>query len=149
MCDTRAPLRESVNRQHDGFLGLLQAASQIAVLVGAVGSAGLMLHAGRHAPRVLVVLFAIWVLSPFVALASANVVSRRWPAPIRATLYSVTLLVTLGSLAVYGADALRPPQSQAAFVYVIVPPASWLLCAIAIAAAASISGRRLRGGRGV
>jgi hypothetical protein len=125
-------------------LGLLQAASQIAVLIGAVGSAGLMLHAGRHAPRLLVVLFAIWVLSPFVALASANVVSKRWPVLIRATLYSVMFLVTLGSLAVYGADALRPPKAQAAFVYVVVAPASWLVSAIVIAVAALISGRRPR-----
>jgi len=109
-----------------------------------MGSIGLMLYAGRHAPRLLVVLFAIWVLSPFIALAAANVVSKRRSVLTRATLYSVMLVLTLGSLAVYGADALRPPRSQAAFVYVVVPLASWLLMTIVVAVAASISGRRSR-----
>jgi hypothetical protein len=125
----------------------LHAAAQIAALAGAVGSFGLMLHAGRHAPRLLVVLFTIWVLSPFVALGLADVVSRRWPVPIRATLYSVMIVVALGSLAAYGADALRPPRAQAAFVFVVVPPASWLLGATVIAVAV-ISGRRSRRGDG-
>jgi hypothetical protein len=139
----------SRGRPEGGFLGLLQAAALIAVLAGAVGSVGLMLHAGRNAPRLLIVLFAIWVLSPFIALALANVVSKRWSVLTRATLYSVMLVVALGSLAVYGADALRPPRAQAAFVFVVVPPASWLLTAIVVGVAALISGRRSRRDDGV
>ena len=52
----------------------------LAVVAGAVGSVGLMLRAGRSTPRLLLVLFVIWVLSPFVALAWANMVSSvgRW-----------------------------------------------------------------------
>src|SRR2546427_3353772 len=134
----------SRGRPEGGFLGLLQAAALIAVLAGAVGSVGLMLYAGRNAPRLLVVLFAIWVLSPFIALALANVVSKRRSVLTRATLHSVMLVVALGSLAVYGADALSPPKAQAAFVFVVVPPASWLLIAIVVAVAALISGRRSR-----
>ena len=132
-----------------GVLVLLRAAAQIAVLAGAVGSIGLMLHAGRHAPRFLIVLFAIWVLSPFAALALASVMSKRWPVLIRATLYSVMIVVALGSLSAYGADALRPPKAQAAFIFVVVPPASWLLSAIVIAVAAGIAGGRSRRRDGV
>src|SRR5450432_3739404 len=77
----------SRRRQDGGFLGLLRAVSLIAVVVGAVGSVGLMLSAGRSTPRFLLVLFVIWVLSPFVALAWANVVSRRWSSLTRVTLY--------------------------------------------------------------
>ena len=128
-------------RREGGFLGILQPAALIAVLAGAAGSAGLMLHAGRRAPRLLIVLFAIWVLSPFVALAWGNVLSKRWSVRIRATLYGLMLFIALGSLAVYGADALRPPRAQAAFVFVFVPAASWLLTAIVAAAAALIPGR--------
>src|ERR1700733_6690708 len=41
-----------------------------AVLAGAEGSIGLMLRAGhRQGSRILVLLFGLWVLSPFVAAA--------------------------------------------------------------------------------
>jgi hypothetical protein len=129
-----------------GFLAGLRAVALIAVVAGAGGSLGLMLRAGRRTPRLLLALFVIWVLSPFVALAWANVVSKRWSVITRATLYCVTLVVMLGSLAIYG-DLVRPPAgSPGAFVFVVVPPASWLLMAIVVPIAALISRRQSRGG---
>lgn len=124
--------------------GLLRAAAQIAVVAGAVGSVGLMLRAGQRTPRLLLVLFVVWVLSPFVALAWAHTVSKRWSVLTQAALHGVMLVVTLGSLAIYGHDALRPRTAQAAFVFVVVPPASWLLTAIVVSIAELIS-RRLAG----
>jgi hypothetical protein len=123
----------------------LEAASPMLLLAGAVGSLGLMLYAGHDAPRFLVVLFAGWVLSPFLAVQWANRTSKRWPLRTRAPLHVMTLVLALGSLAVYGADALRPPRPQAAFVYVVVPAVSLLLVAIAAGAAALISGRKATG----
>jgi hypothetical protein len=100
----------SRGRPEGGFLVLLRAAALIAVLAGAAGSVGLMLHAGRHNDsQILLVLFALWVLSPFMALVLAHVVSKRWSVLTRATLYSVMLVLTLGSLAIYGDVALGPP----------------------------------------
>jgi len=90
------------------------------------------------------VLFALWVLSPFMVLVLANVVSKRWPVLTRATLYSVMLVLTLGSLAIYGDVAFGPPRAKAAFVFVVVPPASLLLIAIVVPIAALISGRLSR-----
>ena len=136
-------MTSKASRGKPGFLGLLRAAALIAVLAGAVGSVGLTLHAGRHNnSRILLVLFALWVLSPFVALVWADVVSKRWPVLTRATLYSVMLVLTLGSLALYGDVALGPPRAKTAFVFVVVPPASWLLIAVSVAIAALISRRR-------
>jgi hypothetical protein len=113
-----------------GFLGLLRAVALVAVVAGGMGSLGLMLRAGRRTPRFLLVLFFFWVLSPFAALAWANMTSTRWSIVTRATLYCVTLVVTLGSLAVYG-HLVRPPAgSPGAFVFVAVPPASWLLMTV-------------------
>ncbi len=133
----------NLGRPESGLLGLLRATALIAVLAGAVGSVGLMLHAGRrNDSRILLVLFALWVLSPFMALVLANVVSKRWLVHTRATLYSVMLVLTLGSLAIYGVVALGPPKPKTAFVFVVVPPASWLLIAIVVPTAALISGRR-------
>lgn len=122
-----------------GFLAHLRTASLIAVIAGSAGSVGLMFHAGWHTPRLLLALFVIWVLSPFVVLIRAHVMSKHWSALTRATLYIVMLVVTLGSLAIYADDARAHRRPQAAFVYVIVPPASWLLIAIAIPIAAFMS----------
>jgi hypothetical protein len=128
-----------------GFLGLLRAAALLAVLAGAAGSFGLMLHAGRrNDSRILLVLFTIWVLSPFVALVLADVVSKRWSVLTRATLHSVMLVLTLGSLAIYGDVAFGPPRAKTAFVFIVVPPASWLLMATAVPIAALVSGRLSR-----
>ena len=124
---------------------ILRAASLIAMLAGAVGSVGLMLYAGRHnSSRLLLVLFALWVLSPFVVLAFAKAVSNRWSALTGATLHIVTLFLTLGSLAIYGYVALGPPRARPAPFFVIVPPASWLLIAIVVSIAALISARTAR-----
>ncbi len=131
----------SGDKPDDRFLGLLRAVALIAVVAGAVGSVGLMLRAGRSTPRLLLVLFVVWVLSPFVALAWANMVSKRWSVLTRATLYCVTLVITLGSLAIYGELVLPPAGSPRAFVFVAVPPGSWLLMTIVVAIPALISRR--------
>jgi hypothetical protein len=136
-----------MGRPDGGSLGVLRAVALIAVVVGAVGSLGLMLRAGQRSPRLLLVLFTFWVLSPFVALAWANVVSKRWSVLTRATLYGVTLVITLGSLAIYG-DVVKvaPRGSPNAFVFVVVAPGSWVLMTVVVSIAALVSGRRSRRG---
>src|SRR5712692_1714369 len=74
----------------------LRAAASIAVFAGAVGSVGLLLRAtNRNPSQLLVVLLAIWVVSPFVALFWASIVSKRWSVLTRVTLYGVMLVVPL------------------------------------------------------
>ena len=68
------------------FLGLLRALALIAILAGAAESASLLFAAGQNSPRLLLVLFTIWVLSPFVALLWATLVSTRWPVATRVAL---------------------------------------------------------------
>jgi hypothetical protein len=98
------------------FLGPLHAVAMIAVVTGAAGSTGLMLRVGhRNNSRILLLLFGIWVLSPFVTLILANAVSKRWSVVTRASLYGLMLVLTLGSLAAYGDIALGPPQGEARF----------------------------------
>jgi hypothetical protein len=126
------------------MLGRLRAVAVIAALAGAVGSAGFLLRAGQRTPRLLLAMMALWVLSPFVALLLANAYSQRWSAPMRATLYSVTLVLTVGTLAVYAFDVLWPRSAQPAFVFVLVPPVSWLLGVIVVPTAAFVSGKLSR-----
>ena len=140
-----------VNRERSdgGFLGLLRAVALVALVAGALGSFGLMLWMGHRNPsRVLIVLFAIWDLSPFIALGLADIVSKRWSVLTRATLYVVMLILTLGSLAFYG-DVVWRPRPQPAFMFLIVPLGSWLLMTIVVPLAALVSGRlSRRGARG-
>jgi hypothetical protein len=138
------PSRMLRGRPEGGFLGLLQAAAMIAVLVGAVGSVALMFSVGHRAPGLLLVLFTGWVLSMFIALAWGNKISKPWSAITRATLYVVTLVITLGSLAIYGALAFGPLRAKPGFIFLFVPGASWLLMAIVVLMVAMISGRLSR-----
>ena len=125
-------------------LSLLRTMAVVVVLAGAGISLGLMLHAGRNNKSVLlIVLFVIWVLSPFIALLVANVVSKRWSDLTRMTLYSLMLFLTLGSLVSYS-GVLSPPGTKPAFVFLVVPLISWLLMAIVIPITASLSRRLSR-----
>ena len=137
--------RTSQGKTEGGFLGLLRAVSIIALVVGATGSLGFMFRAGQNTPYLLLILFTIWVLSPFAALLWANMVSNRWSVLTRGMLYCVTLIVTLGSLAMYGEWVdVKPVGSANAFLFVIVPPASVLFMAIIVPITAFISSRLSR-----
>ncbi len=122
------------------MFGFLRTAAGICVGAGAAGSVGFMLYAGQRvgAPRFLLGLFAMWVVSPFVVLAVGYVVSKRWSVVTRATLYGVMPVVIVASLAIYGAVAFGAPRPKTA-VFVMVAPASWLLMAMVVATAAFIS----------
>jgi len=127
-----------------GFLGVLRAVALIAVVAGALGSVGLMLWVGHRNPaRALLFLFVIWDLSPFIGLILVEIVSKRWSALTRATLYGVMLILALGSLASY-ADVVWRPRPQPAFMFLVVPLGSWLLMMIVVPTAALVSSRLSR-----
>ena len=123
--------------------------AQIALVVGAAGSLGVMLQAGRRAPPVLLVLFTGWVLAPFVALAWANVVSTRWSPRDRAVLLGLTLVVALGSVGIYADAVVRTPKTTPTRWFLLVPLGSLLLLAIVVAIAALGSRRDSRRGAGI
>jgi hypothetical protein len=126
-------------------MSTLRIAARVAVLIGAVGSVGLTLYAGRQNPSsLLMVAFAIWVLSPFVLIILLDSASPRWPSLFRPALHGATLAVTLISLVAYTARVVRPPRAQAAFVFVVVPPVCWCLIVGALAGAALSSRRQSR-----
>ena len=75
-------------------LSVLRTAALIALPAGAAGSIGFMLRAGRRNPsRVLLILFGIWVLSPFVALVFGTIVSKDWSVLTRTTLFAALSLL--------------------------------------------------------
>jgi len=74
-------------------------------------------------------------------------VSKRWSDLTRWTLYCVTLIIALGSVAIYGELVhLRPAGSANAFLFVAVPPISLLFIAMAVMTATFIAGKLSRRG---
>jgi hypothetical protein len=90
----------------------------------------------------MIAVFAAWVLSPFMAAVLANVVSQRWSVAARETLNATLLVITLGSLAIYGDVAFGHIKAKVGFVFLVVPFASWLLIAVVVPIAALVSRRR-------
>ena len=124
------------------FLAALRTVALVITAVGALGSLTLTILAGRSTPRFLLILFLLWVLSPFAGLAWANIRSKRWSVLTQVVLACVSLLIALASLAIYGKLISPPAGSPHAFVFVAFPPASWLLTAVLVFAAALSSRKR-------
>ena len=118
---------------------MLRTAGRIAAAVGAVGSVALTLYAGRRNPSApLMAAFVVWVSAPFVAYFVGAAWSTRWSAAARAALHGAMLVVAIGTLAIYGRVAAYPP-ARMAFTFLVVPPASWTVIAIAVSVAALTS----------
>ncbi len=99
----------------------------LVALVGAGGSLGFTLYTGRHNESViLVLLFAGWVVSPFIALLLINSVSRRWSIFMKLAIYSLMMVITVCSLIIYG-GIWSPPGARPAFVFLMIPLLSWTL----------------------
>jgi hypothetical protein len=129
------------------FFTVLRNVAVISVLAGAAGSVALMFHAGRRQQSlVLVLLFAIWVVSPFIAALIADSISKRWPAGTRAALHVLMVVLALGSVVIYGEVAFEYVKAKAGFVFLVVPFGSWLLIALVVATA-MISARQSRRSR--
>jgi hypothetical protein len=110
----------------------LRAMARLALLAGAAGSIALMLRAGSRQPStVLILLFSGWVLSPFIALALANLRAARWPPRMQTALSAAMIGVSVLCLAIYSMHAVRGVM-KAGFVYLVVPAAAWLLIVVAL-----------------
>ena len=115
----------------------------IAVMLGALGSFGLMLSVGHYQLSVLMLLFAIWDLSPFLAIILVDLVSKHWAGFHRTALYVLMLVVAVGSVTIYGSVVLRAP-AQPAFAFLVVPLVSWVLLILVVLTGHVVS-RRMSG----
>jgi hypothetical protein len=122
-------------KESDPLAGL-RSSALIAVVFGAVAAIGLLRHAQQHPPRLLAVLFVIWVSTPFAVLGVASLFSTPWSLPVRKTLYVLTFVVVAVSLAIYVDDNFAHRTAHPAGVWVAVPPASVIISVIALGLAA-------------
>ena len=91
-----------------------------------------MFNAGRNQNSILlIVLFTGWVLSPFIGLFIADMISNRWLPKSRITIYLLILFITLASLLFYS-GALNVPGTKPAFKFLIVPLISWILILVIV-----------------
>jgi hypothetical protein len=121
--------------------GSFRKGSLIAALIGGLGSVALMLMSGLRPPVFIIILFIAWVLSPFVVLSVGVILASRWSTKTRGTLYWLTRLITVSSLAIYIYVLVKPLQSQPAFPYVAVPIGSGVIILAILAVTALISRR--------
>jgi len=120
-------------------LKFMRIVALIVLLMGVIGSFCLVLYNGRNNKSILLIsLFVLWVLSPFVAFLIADKVSIRWTDTIRKTLYIIILALTLVSLLSYS-GLLIPAGTKTAFVFLVVPLISWVVIAIFLLIARSKS----------
>jgi len=132
-------INSSREKASSSGLDLLRIVALIVVVAGTVCSEILIIRAGGRSQPLLTVVFVVWILLPFVALAWANVVSKSWPNLTRVALYLTTFVVTVSCLAFYGGLILPPTGSPRAFVFVVGPLASWALMLIVVPIASAIS----------
>ena len=102
----------------------------IATPVGAVGSVTFTLIVGhRNQSVLLMAMFVIWVLSPFVGVTWAARHFRHRTPRAQTALCAVALLIALGALLAYGTVAFGRPLGKPALMFLAFPFASWLLIA--------------------
>ena len=133
---------------NEQLLNSLRAVSVLVLAAGAAASLALMLRAGRNNPsRLLILMFAAWVIAPFVTLALANVYSRRWRVGVQAALQVASVIVTVGAVAAYGRVLPIPQSTKAGAIFLITPLASWAAILAVVAMASLISrGKGLNAG---
>jgi uncharacterized membrane protein YhaH (DUF805 family) len=116
---------------------ILRTTALTAALIAAVISVGLMLRACRfNGSGAALALIAVWILSPAITLAFADVAARRWPIFGRATVHCLLLVVASGSVIIYGIDLFVPLSPRRGFPYALVPAVSWLVIATVLVVAA-------------
>ena len=113
-------------------LNLMRTVALVVLLLGVVGSFSLVLYNGRNNKSILLIaLFVVWVLSPFIGLFITDKVSKSWIYITRKTLYIIMLILTVASLLSYS-GVLSPAGTKTAFVFLVTPLISWVVISIFI-----------------
>jgi hypothetical protein len=102
----------------------------LSILIGAIGSLILTLHAGNRNKSVfLPVLFVIWVLSPYVALTASTLKPKNQSITSRIVLYVTAIIISLYPLLGYS-GILNLPNAKHAAIFLITPLISWIIIVI-------------------
>jgi hypothetical protein len=118
-----------LNEKQPPYQKFLRLIARATVLVAAIGSLFLMFNAGRNQKStVLLLLFTVWVLSPFIGFLVIDRISGVWRNSARLSLYWIIILLSIGALIAYS-GILIPQQTKNAFIFLVAPFVSWILIA--------------------
>lgn len=125
--NTRMPRRVD-NAPTGGATGNLEPrAAHVVLVLAALASLGFTLYTGRHnSSLLLVAMFAIWVLSPFVGFFAVFHLAESHPPGIRKAMHTGAIVIALSSVVVYAAVTIGANPMHTAFPFLAVPAASWL-----------------------
>ena len=117
-----------------------------AAVIGAIASVVMLVYVGNRtasnrAQPVVMVLIAIWVLSPYVLLVAGNALSKSWSQLSHNILYWTMVAVAMTSLFAYIPAGMGPIRPKPAAPFVLTPPLQWILIVVALLVAAR-TGRR-------
>jgi len=91
-----------------------------------------MLHVGRaNKSYFLLVLFAVWVLSPFAAGIYSNAAARHASRHVQRIVYIVVLMISLISVSVYARVSFQP-GAKSAFPFLVTPAVSLFVLGITL-----------------
>ena len=103
------------------------------LVTGALISLFMTAMAGRRNHSIILqLLFAVWVLSPYVALWIFYLRSAGWPALPARGIYILIFVVTVASLIGYS-GFIHLPGNKPAFLFLATPLISWFLIGITCA----------------
>jgi hypothetical protein len=106
---------------------ILRATALTTLFVGTIGSLYFMLKVGSNQKSIiLVVLFTVWVMSPFVGLFVATLLNKLQSGIINSRYYLTMIVLSIVSLIAYS-GILTPTQTKPAFTFLVVPFLSWLI----------------------
>jgi len=110
----------------------LRIIASIILFAGAISSLVLMFYAGHNQKSILLILlFTGWVLSPFIGLFIADMISKHWLPKTRLAIFWLIIFITLASLIFYS-GALNVSGTKPAFKFLIVPLISWVLILVIV-----------------
>lgn len=105
----------------------MRALARSGIWIAAAGSLACAIYTGRHNSSVLlIVLFAVWVLSPFVGLAWIDRFAETLPRDMASAIRASALVICISSLVLYVAIAASHLGHHAAFPFLVTPASSWL-----------------------
>jgi hypothetical protein len=100
---------------------------------GAAVALGLTFWMGHRNPSpLLVVMFLLWVASPFAGLIQVHRLGRAWPAARQMELYILSHLVSVASVLAYAAAVFLMHLAKPAGPFLVVPAVSWLVIAFGL-----------------
>jgi len=117
--------------------------ARLIAVIGAAASLVFMFRTGRNnTSSMLMVMFAGWIMLPFVGLAVAELKSKAWSPMRRATLQSLMLVLGVASPLLYSGAIPMPGTVRPAFIFLMFPLVSWAAMGISLFLASWLGRRR-------